>query len=93
MILLLGDFYMLAVAFGDVPRAVRLAAAADHHASARGTELATVVSMVDWSSADSSSLDPDIVTAETEKGRTMSLEEAVADALQTAEPEKARARS
>ena len=81
--LMLGDFGILATAKGDLLRAVRLNAAADRLALAGGTGLGSLEARITAITPDLSTLDPAAVDAAAAEGRLMTVDEAVAYALNT----------
>jgi predicted ATPase/class 3 adenylate cyclase len=83
--ILVGDFYLLAVAQGDLLRAVRLDAASTRLAEAGGAMIGSLMAGLERGHPDASALDPDAVRAAIDEGTAMTPEEAVAYALQRPE--------
>jgi predicted ATPase/class 3 adenylate cyclase len=83
--ILVGDFYLLALAQGDPLRAVRLDAASMKLAETGGAMLGSLIAGLERGHPDASSLNPDAVRAAIEEGKAMSPQEAVAYALSPGE--------
>jgi predicted ATPase/class 3 adenylate cyclase len=81
VIILLGDFSLLATAEGDILRAVRLDAASLRLADVGGVQLGTLTGRIEEGRPDASSLDQGAVQAAIDEGRRMSVEQAVEYAL------------
>jgi hypothetical protein len=79
--ILLGDYVLLAVAEGDLLRAVRLMAASEQLASVGGTGLGSLFHRLERTYPEVASLDPAAVQAAIDVGRRMSVPEAVDYAL------------
>lgn len=77
--ILISDFVNVVAAQGDRLGSIRLAAAAEHVAHTRGTELA--VTGINFTHPDQSGLDPAAVQAAIAEGKQMTVDEAVAYAL------------
>ena len=84
--LMLGDFGLLAAAKGDPLRAVRLNAAADRLARTGGTGLGSLEARITAVAPDTSALDPAAVEAASAEGERLTVDEAVAYALERGEP-------
>ncbi len=78
--ILLGDFALLAVANGDKLRFTRLMAASEHLAEQVGAQLG-IVTTIDDARPDLSALDPAAVRMAIDEGLRMTVDEAVAYAL------------
>ena len=78
----LGDFALVAAAKGDLPRAARLRAASDKLADQGGAQLGTVGSPLDDLLPEMTRLSPEALRAAEDEGRGMTLDQAVAYALE-----------
>jgi tetratricopeptide (TPR) repeat protein len=79
--LLLADFGLVAVAEGDLLRAIRLNAASERLASVGGTGLSAVTRQFEEASTEDVKLDPADVQAAIDAGRAMTVDQAVEYAL------------
>jgi predicted ATPase/class 3 adenylate cyclase len=79
--ILLGDFMLLAVAEGDLLRAIRLNAASERLANVGGTGLGTLFHRMEQTYPDVATIDPTEVKAAIEGGLAMTVDQAVEYAL------------